>query len=604
MTADWKDLPKFFRSCEPPFSFFEFTEWAVASSDTSRPFHRVCEVMRKGKAKTVFVDCLIAEQPDFEDKYLHSRKGATQLHPSANLLEMKEIAFFDVAIPDDADALPASITEGNVMATCMLATYRLDAPQDDFEAGEEVSFLWEAVVRFPTLPVSLEDHGGEGGDEGESEHEVYGAEGVKWIRNEMLNNYYHVRGDIEVVIDGRSFDIPAAYFTQRCFVDGSGCAQACLRMSLLHYSEDKEIEPLSSADISSIVLRERRRRGELSLAPLSKGLYVQDLEAVLKDQGAAMWFLDSMKTATPLYEFAYSLVESGIPALIGFHPAQDDKVLHLMPVVGHTINSDEWLPMAQSFYGTFDAELNPGGYISSSRWATHLIVNDDMLGPYLCLRSRDLLRFSDEQGVRKTASCNAADDKQHQPSLQSRIRYVIGIVREEWEDALRPYHAENVGASYFWSHWERMRDNLSEPWRKRFLANPFKECRLVLRTQLMESEEYVDHLQKHSDHASVETELTPELERQIVEGLPDLFWMVEFSLPEVFSSNRTKFGEVLVKFAPSRQEQDVFFDNGTNTLCLAFRFMNVFEVGEMPSMNLGFISHYPLHRRHDNVLEY
>jgi hypothetical protein len=80
-------------------------------------------------------------------------------------------------------------------------------------------------------------------------------------------------------------------------------------------------------------------------------------------------------------------------------------------------------------------------------------------------------------------------------------------------------------------------------WYDRFVV--FTRCGwLVLRTVLVSRERYLVELKVATarDGASLE----PQHVEKLQNTLPDSFWMVEASAPELFAGSRRKFGEVLV----------------------------------------------------------
>jgi hypothetical protein len=342
------------------------------------------------------------------------------------------------------------------------------------------------------------------------------------------------------------------------------------------------------------------------------GFRIADMKAVLEEYAASSLVLDTQVTPEiPAYEFAYLLVESGIPTLIGFYPCGrdgdndgekddggndgDDDIdgLHVMPLVGHTMNSDEWLPMARAFYEEFDEPgLDTHPYVASAAWASHLVIQDDELGPYLCLGARDLT-----EGYSRTHESQGGKGR-------SRIRYVIGIVAKAEKYTIHPYFAQHLAATVFWKKWQQLLDNVAEPWQTRLRHNPFAAKNLVLRTQKVDRDDYIQHLRDQRDHALKKSGLGRKESARLRRTLPKRFWMTEFSIPELFSVNRSKLGEILTKFAPSMQELTNFGSEKDPTLCLGFRFINHFELRKGAAIQLRFRSHCTNYRRRQTAPEY
>jgi len=64
-----------------------------------------------------------------------------------------------------------------------------------------------------------------------------------------------------------------------------------------------------------------------------------------------------------------------------------------------------------------------------------------------------------------------------------------------------------------------------------------------MRALLVRRDQYLDHLRDSTGHDG--TKLL-QAEINILKYLPDWFWMVEFSLPSLFTGNRTKLGECII----------------------------------------------------------
>src|SRR6202035_225295 len=65
----------------------------------------------------------------------------------------------------------------------------------------------------------------------------------------------------------------------------------------------------------------------------------------------------------------------------------------------------------------------------------------------------------------------------------------------------------------------------------------------ILRCILISKQDYISHLQAISGHDQSRIKLA---ELVHFDTLPEHFWMVEFSLPPLYTGNRSKLGEVLL----------------------------------------------------------
>jgi len=86
----------------------------------------------------------------------------------------------------------------------------------------------------------------------------------------------------------------------------------------------------------------------------------------------------------------------------------------------------------------------------------------------------------------------------------------------------------------------------------------------------------------------------------LLAGVPDYLWMVEFSLPALYTGNRSKLGEVLL------DAQMVPDPNNPISLIVGLRLPGLLllknETGRFVQHPVGIQSHMPiyLHRGHDH----
>ena len=76
-------------------------------------------------------------------------------------------------------------------------------------------------------------------------------------------------------------------------------------------------------------------------------------------------------------------------------------------------------------------------------------------------------------------------------------------------------------------------------------ANPKLGEWLVLRTILTDKKAYEQHLREIHDPDG--NTLEEALIREICDELPDYFWLTELTLPDLYTANKRKLGDVLFK---------------------------------------------------------
>jgi hypothetical protein len=204
-----------------------------------------------------------------------------------------------------------------------------------------------------------------------------------------------------------------------------------------------------------------------------------------------------------------SFVESGCIVLLVFTTA--NGVEHVVTVFGYTRNSDEWHPQAIPGYGGPQSAQ----YYTNSSWVDHFLIHDDNLGPYYTLSSRAL-----------EVDQNIA------------AHWIVAIHPHEAD--VSPHYAEALGASVLRSDLPSLSQAGSGKW---FEYITQQQRTFVMRALLVSRDTYLDHLKNSVAHDGSRME---ENEISLLASLPDWFWMVEFSLPSLFTGNRAKLGEFIV----------------------------------------------------------
>lgn len=319
-------------------------------------------------------------------------------------------------------------------------------------------------------------------------------------KRQLLNNYICRDTKFTRTVRGREFEVSGFYYCQQNALVHV-CAHACLRMAL--NSIDGSSAALSSVEINK----------QLGLAPPLAGLSLQNIQDVIasKTNSAAVVADCSIIPPADYLSLLTSYIESGFIVLFVF--TTSNTIEHVVTVFGHTRNSDEWHPQAIPGYsGPASAP-----FYRSSAWVDHFVIHDDNLGPYYTLSSR---AFEVDKSI--TA------------------HWIIGIHPEHQPEIL-PHYAENVAAIVLKGSLANFAAYGDGNWFNYLVSRLWT---YVLRPILMSRDAYKAHLLAsigHDQTKAMPGELDPG------DSLPDWFWMVEFSLPALFTGNRSKLGEVLVR---------------------------------------------------------
>ncbi|HPO14661.1 MAG TPA: hypothetical protein PLI09_14570 [Candidatus Hydrogenedentes bacterium] len=217
--------------------------------------------------------------------------------------------------------------------------------------------------------------------------------------------------------------------------------------------------------------------------------------------------------AIPYSRILYAGIENSLGGLLGFElsgaGAHGEK--HIIPFYGHTFNQDTWVPRAGLAY--FHVGENTR-YISSEEWLSSFIGHDDNFGSNYCV-PRKFLEYG-------------------------QVKYVVALRPPNTEYGAIEAEAIAVDCLYSTIHFLRPHDNY---WIRR-LIHHIGEQDVVLRTLCLNRNQYVGHLRECRDWTS-NSEAEAILDR-FVKVLPEHLWMVEISIPELFSANYRKLGELVL----------------------------------------------------------
>ena len=103
-----------------------------------------------------------------------------------------------------------------------------------------------------------------------------------------------------------------------------------------------------------------------------------------------------------------------------------------------------------------------------------------------------------------------------------------------------------------------------------------------------------DNYQGHLNHCDFEgTEFSQEEKNEIIKDLPQAFWLIEVTLPDLYSANKSKLLDILYK---SDAENNLGEENWIQIRFPGFLKKRIRE-GFIP---LRVTSHYPLFRHEQN----
>lgn len=268
-----------------------------------------------------------------------------------------------------------------------------------------------------------------------------------------------------------------------------------------------------------------------------QGLDVREMVRILEQMGARCFVGDytgrPSKKRPPFQKFVYGSIESGYPAIVVFETLDDQKRLsyHAVPFLGHTFNEDTWVPRAESSYFRIGRSTK---YLPSESWVSMYLAHDDNWGSNFCVPRHYL-------HTRGTSRTDSSSRNPRSP-VDGRVVYVISTFPKSVR--VSPIEAEVVGVAYLFAVFPHL-PVAPGHWIHRLRA--YADAKLmVIRTSLVSQREYVEHLSSVRDwHGNgVSRRHLRSIATTLAAGR---YWLVELSVPELFSANKRKIGEVLLR---------------------------------------------------------
>lgn len=222
--------------------------------------------------------------------------------------------------------------------------------------------------------------------------------------------------------------------------------------------------------------------------------------------------------------YLYSNVESRLPSLLIFSTKQDDE-LHVVPLIGHTLNTDLWMPEAELAYSDRLGNIH---YRNTSAWVDHFIIHDDNFGMYSCLPVDSLWKekkFSQDPSFRAVCSLSILPNNENIQSTSIQAQWVALSVLEAF--------LEELYKSYDTNYWIQLlylslRDYKKSPIVTRNLFINYQEFALSLEDKDYENNYFSNHDKNN-----------------LLSDLPENFWLIEITLPDLYTANRSKIADVI-----------------------------------------------------------
>lgn len=527
-----------FQLCEyPTCSFFDLIDsiWK-GPEENSYALHRFCTLMRKMHAKSFVQEELILNQELLEEKAM-----AEEYFNGEVELDAIRLTFF-CGSPDLLKwDTPEEVFEKYILGYAVIATLK-------FQEQLHGSFLIEAIVRPPSIIFSEENK----------------DPFIEPVTNYYVHNVKKFLTTIGTEESPKHFSIEGSFFSQQNTLT-SVCAHAALRMAI-NSSPLLDVPKLTNKQINDILKEKVKEELRVELKDLRNGLNQEQIQAVVEEIGYKFHSANFSENIQIEYDqFIYPSLESCFPVILGiqgYNLQKGKHISHVVSVLGHTLNSDRWTPEAKWGYGNYPIQH----YISSASWCDHFIISDDNYGMFGTLPSDMIRNF-----IVPTKN----------PNLH--VSMALSILPSGV--ALRGYEAEQRAIVIAQKLVNVVEFTPKNKWHERLKKNKDgKHKDLVLRTLLQTKEQYLSFIH---DNASNITKT----QQQCFDNLPNYVWVTEVSLPNIYTGNKHKLGDVVFRANASEDEHK----NGTS-LALAW-FPGFIQLGFVPQVEVWSIdTHVPLIR--------
>ena len=466
------------RGCGGQFSFYRDLigrHWAGGPDEkTAAPIHRLCTLARKMHVRSVVVEDA-HDRPEIQAEIAHleARSGVAE----GDVIALA-VSFVTTGKPRAGRTGIVANAE-QLIGQATLVTF----PTDD---GPR-TFIVEAVFRLPRSG--------------------------RRPSFPLLNNYVPVARDFDVRVGGAELRITGSVFHQQNGVT-SVCVHGVVRSLLRNIAQ-----VATTTEELNLLWGYEGGRHRVDTAMVCDAFAHFGLRAINYE------LKGRLVTALPDEDVAWRmlacLAESSTAAMLEFDTV--GQASHVVAVVGFTLNTDEWLPHAAPVHLS-----NRPNEESSSAWIDHLVVHDDLLGPYYCISRADMFE-------RETAQKATLKPRTAIALLPSGVE-VSPVVAEETARAAFPKLVKDLSdfEGRLWSGgawWAR-------------LVQP--SARRVWRTTLVSRDAYLAALRIGRVTASTRVandRILGECEKR----LPETFWLIEVTLPQLYVGNRARLGEVLIR---------------------------------------------------------
>lgn len=386
-----------------------------------------------------------------------------------------------------------------------------------------------------------------------------------FIKYQHIHNFVPISSKFLIYCNNNPYYIKGVMYCQQNQLN-KACAQVALRSLLMNKSLKQDI---TYSEINKIA--EQNTNNEYKP---EKGLNSNQIRAILNHYKLKYIDIDYTEgTLSPNELFygkiLYQGIENSIGGLLGFKLTGSDaqESMHILPFFGHTFNQDTWAPRAQNAYFHMGEETK---YISSDEWLSSFLCHDDNFGSNFYIPKK----FIDPYNVTYAVAI-----------LPDNAKY-DGII------------AELTAIDYLYSIFSHVPKNMlpNLKWLS-YLKHYTKKQDIVLRTIFITNIQYINYIQRLKDWDG--NKEYKDL-KKIKKILPKYLWMIELSIPELFSTNYSKLGEIILDASSSPLDNNIALSNLVLTKSPGTYLFNISSKDNQPKfvpLSSNLKSHVSLYKK-------
>lgn len=478
------------------------SQFTLSPKANKRPIHRLCSLMRRSGAQSLWIEEIF---PETDVELQVEINCLTRFLPN---LETSAYKFYFV-LQKVVDSDYVNIKKMTFLSCSVVINYSSGNQRD--------SYLLYSIVATP------------------KKYNYIGSNHIP-----LMNHYLHSTKEYKLSFKGKDkqsieFTLRGAPFFQKNNVT-SYCIQSSLATMLNHMTNsEKLILPNTINELLNLSDQEIE----------GGGLTIEQTKQVIKKLNLHYKTFDFHESNTeniftklhkyndwPPASLIYPWMESSLPGFIIFTTFGKNKeeVLHVVPIIGHTLNCDVWQPEADIYYKR-EVQFN---FRPVSAWVDNFIIHDDNFGMYFSY-----------------PTCKLGEKKRGHGYL---VNYVLFVTEKEIKS--KPDKIEITLMRFIRNLSNKLRksNSISEkknPWMHR-IVNEIK-APFVSRTLLVKKQEYI----KCFKIPDFENNYIPQdLVDKIESRLPPDFWLTEITLPDLYIANKS----ILISFISDiNTEEPIFF---------------------------------------------